>query len=254
LASTGPLRLELGRLSGQLEGALASLLSDPSPENIHRVRTLIRRIEAARRILPRRLQRRRRLARYLRSARRLFKATTPVSDLDIAATELELHALQNQPAVGQSVAAMRERRPALLVSVFDAAKELQSLRPPKIRRREATRSRLAKNRGRAARKLEDRLRENLPRIASDQRLLHSFRKDCKTLRYVLEIGSSSKAQRRRLKALRQWQDALGQITDIDAALRCISSNGLGRQLSEVTTSLRRLRTRKVNSLSSLPRF
>lgn len=249
---TSSLTAELSRLAEELDKRLESLQADPNPDTIHEVRTLIRRLEAGRRLLPRGLQRKKKVTKFLESAGYLFKATTPVSDLDIAASELKSLRSAHDSAVANALESIQKFRPGKLTPVLQEAKVLGRRRLRKIKRSAIAGSRVAKNRAKAIRKLTARLRELLPAISSDQKALHAFRKDCKSLRYVLEIGRSSKAELGRIERLKQWQDALGEITDIDATLRYVDSSKLKGSLSEVSERLKTLRREKINSLSKIP--
>ena len=252
MASNSPLSAELSKRAKELDASLEALLADPTPESIHEVRTLIRRMGAARRLLPRGLRRKRKVERYFDSADGLFRATTPVSDLDIAASSLRRLGSRKSGSVSAALEGIKRRRPAPLVEVLEGARDLRDHRYPPVSRGRVPRSKLSKNRRRTVAKLEERIQGLRPQISSDQKALHAFRKDCKTLRYVLEIGKASRREKERVERLKRWQDALGQITDIDATLRYISSNRLGSQLGEIERALQQLRSAKLASLSRLP--
>jgi len=251
LTSNGDLGKEFGELAEELEKRLKDLVEDPSPENVHEVRTLLRRIGAVRRLLPRGIRRKKKVARYLESTESLFRATTPVSDLDVTASLLGRMGPSGGTGLSSAVSAIGSRRSARLSEVLASGRSLQGRSLPR-RPVKVSRPRLAKNRRKAVGRLDARLRDLRPRIAADPKALHSFRKDCKTLRYVLEIGGPSKGAKERIERLKQWQGALGEITDIDAALRYVSSLRPSGRLAGVRDALAAQRRERVGSLSSMP--
>ncbi len=79
---------------------------------------------------------------------------------------------------------------------------------------------LKKRYDKVVRKLSSKITSELPLVredASKVEELHVVRRDCKQLRYVLEMGEFSKPPRP-LVTLRTWQDLLGTIRDHDVMI------------------------------------
>ncbi len=83
--------------------------------------------------------------------------------------------------------------------------------------RDLSESSLQKRYDKVMRKLGSKITSELPLVREDQSKvdeLHVVRRDCKRLRYVLEMSEFKKPPKP-LVALRSWQDLLGAIRDHD---------------------------------------
>jgi CHAD domain-containing protein len=79
---------------------------------------------------------------------------------------------------------------------------------------------IQKRHNKVLRKLSSKITSELPLVREDPSKveeLHVVRRDCKQLRYVLEMGEFSRPPKP-LVAIRAWQDLLGTIRDQDVMI------------------------------------
>lgn len=215
------------RFSASLENTesrLAAFLEDPSANNIHDIRTSIRRTEASISLLPKNL-RGGEARRYLESAKSLFRATTPLRDIDIVGVELSK--FSSVPGVRTLLDINQRKRTKLLRKATRYAESFGKMTVPSIKSSNISQSELSKRRRKVLRRLNERLRNEAQDLLSNPAPddLHEFRKTCKMLRYTIEIGSKRNQELR--KTLVQIQQILGRMMDIHTTLRFISESSLG---------------------------
>jgi CHAD domain-containing protein len=106
----------------------------------------------------------------------------------------------------------------------------------RVKSRDLPDSELQKRYNKVVRKLSSKITSEIPLVREDPSKveeLHVVRRDCKRLRYVLEMGEFSRPQKS-LVALRSWQDLLGAIRDHDVMIAYL--RGLNKS-SEIQLAL-----------------
>src|SRR5206468_12066755 len=91
---------------------------------------------------------------------------------------------------------------------------------PRVKPRNLSETVLQRRYDKVVRKLGSKITSELPLVREDSSKveeLHVVRRDCKQLRYVLQMGEFSRPPRP-LVALRTWQDLLGTIRDHDVMI------------------------------------
>ncbi|HEX6068127.1 MAG TPA: CHAD domain-containing protein [Nitrososphaera sp.] len=207
------------------------------PENdkkVHDVRTSLRRLEAAFLLMPKKLRKHNR--KQIDAHKQFFKANSRVRDYDIIRGRIAARA-QGDLFVQLAVDLDSKRRSevaraakvARLVSVLPAA-SLKGLKEGELE------SRMDE----AAGRLLTKVKKGLPVVIADKKNveeLHRLRKDLKKLRYVLEAMPAGLRKPYEKKAskilngkgkpvedrLKELQDMLGQIHDIDITVQYLSS-------------------------------
>lgn len=230
---------------------------------MHVVRTSIRLIQASFSLLPKKLRRDRRIQDYLSKCQSVFRATTPLRDLDIL--NLKLKEYESNPVVHSVAMKALERRTQLLHGTINPATALHKIRLTEIKQDQLSDSKILRRRRKVIRRLDSRLCKRL-RIVHDDHTnfeeIHAFRKDCKRLRYTLEFQPQGKKEVALIKVLRDLQATLGVLRDSDLTLQYIERNGLGGAVSEVVSELRATREKKYkeflkilrkNFLTTLPK-
>jgi CHAD domain-containing protein len=207
---------EFDKDASRVAKRLASYLESASEDNVHDLRTALRRQETRSALLPKSLRKKKRNSRYLSHYKRLFKANTKIRDLDIVRngviTYSSLHHgnLLNQISEERSSCVRDARRIARKILNCD----VMSLSPDQINE-----SKLEKRYHSTVNDLNKRIEVLLPQVLGEpdsQDELHSLRKLCKRLRYVLEVGSEKEG--RVAQKLTAWQEILGEIHDLDVIL------------------------------------
>ena len=204
---------------------LESFRETPNVKNVHDIRTSIRRVEAALKLLPKNLQKKSKVTKYLIQAKSLFRATSKIRDIDIIGdTLLKFDPI---PKVRDLLARNQKKRARILPNAMGLASALSKITPPHFASTEISRSRLAKRRKKVEKQFEDQLNLLVDKMVSnptpDQ--LHKFRKKCKMLRYTLEFNS--KDNKRIGKILVEIQRSLGTVTDSYTTIRSVSGSLTG---------------------------
>ena len=94
-----PIRFE--RHSARLREAIGVILSKPKPDDIHNLRSVLRRISAELRLLPASPQTTKQIARFVRLTRPIIRAAGKVRDLDVHADLLKKLPARLQPEIDE---------------------------------------------------------------------------------------------------------------------------------------------------------
>ena len=193
-------------------------LRDPNAENVHRLRTATRRLQAAFDLLPKTARKQNRTQKPMARIKKLMKVNASVRDQDIILSKLSLY--KQNPTFERLIGDLRKSRKSHLGQAKKLALSVQKNPRLRIKPRDISDSVLEKRYNKVVRKLSSKITSELPLVREDQSKveeLHVVRRDCKQLRYVLEMGEFSKPPKP-LVALRSWQDLLGTIRDHDVML------------------------------------
>ncbi len=252
-----------GRHAARVAERTAAWAADPGPGSARGVRTAARRLEAAWKLLPRRARGGAGSgpAAFRRRCRRLFGLCGPIRDMDAAAERLR--------GAGEDAAAplavLEELRGRALRRARGAASALLAGGPPPGVPGGAGPDAGAQARfEREAVRLIRRMGRDMPAVASDPALverLHRLRKDCKKLRYLLEVASAPPGEGAPaiplLAKLKRLQRVLGAVRDCDAAAGCLEDlrkrTGGSPALDAAIRDARRERLRGYERLVSLIR-
>ena len=192
-------------------------LADSNEVNIHDIRTAIRRVDASFMSLPKNVRKKNRAYNYTTVSKRLFKINSQVRDYDIIYGKLEKYS--SEPVYTELTESLKKRRDAKLRSARKIALSLRKLPLPKINEDDISDKRLHQRFNKVVSKFSDRIELNFPVVltnASKIGQLHQMRKDCKKLRYLLELlADQNKETGRMISELEEVQDMLGAIHDDD---------------------------------------
>lgn len=225
----------------EVDEKLQSFFDDPSVEGIHDLRTAIRRLDATLSILPKRVRRSRRAKKTLRALDRLMKESARLRDWDTIGSRLSSHPAS--PARDELIQVARKRRWESVSAVRKAADAVRTLPPPKLVPDDLSGPSLRKRFDDVVRSLASKIDGSLPVVLRDQRRireLHTLRKDCKKLRYVLELASDRRAERT-VSTLESWQDVLGAIRDSDVTIQYLRSRPKTPEAERILSEEARLR-------------
>lgn len=223
----------LRRNAGRVGERLEAYLSDPeNEENVHDIRTSLRRLEAAFSLMPKKA--RRKNCRQIRAYKEFFSANSRVRDCDIIRSKL---------GEGTTGGIERKRKSALK-RALELARDVQGLPALDISRVEG--KKLDARADKVAGRLLGGVKERLPVAIADAREreeLHELRKDLKKLRYVLEIlpagarkgHEASLAKEIRANGpvearLKELQDMIGAIHDCDITIDYLKSARKGGEM------------------------
>jgi CHAD domain-containing protein len=223
---------------------LDKYLENPTEDNIHHMRTSLRRLEATYQSSPKQIRKKKKFKEFASVGKRLFRINSNIRDIDIIleklAKEGKMHEQQlehyENPLVQEKENQLEEARTIALdlkrivvPSLYDKNKTDKNFEGNSMKR-------LAK----ISRKLKNKIEKRIPIVIGDDSKiteLHELRKDSKKLRYLIELvinkeeNDTSKRNinddmdvlidnnyQKILEHLEKIQGMLGDIHDYDIAL------------------------------------
>jgi CHAD domain-containing protein len=229
----------LSGIAQKVSNRLEKCLENPTEENIHDVRTAIRRLESAWSVLPKKIRQKRKVQKFVQLHKKFFKATSKIRDFDIIQ-----HRVDSLSATEEIKKLVYEKKNHQMSTAQKQAKQAQSVKFPKIAQNKISPSKLEKRFRKISVKITENIHALIPVvISSEDKIaeLHQLRKDCKKLRYILELTPNAESYDF-VSRLKQMQDLLGSIHDSDitmAFLRKISNKNFGaRELLEKESQIR----------------
>lgn len=207
------------------EQALAAriqlFLRRQAEDEVHQLRTAIRRYEAGFRLLPKSLRRDDEAASHMAKAMKLFDLATMTRDLDtiqgVLAAQLsspDFSLLGRRLHYERTASLRRPMRFATSVVVAPQI-DLAVVKATKLRRRFR----------RVVRNLLPRMRDELDAVLEEPDAvdaLHALRMNSKKLRYTCELLPRTAKTRQLLKELEAWQDSLGEIRNLDTTTQYLA--------------------------------
>jgi CHAD domain-containing protein len=195
---------------------LERYLKEPSEENVHDARTAIRRLESAWRVLPKKVRQKRKAKKFVNSYKKFFKINSKIRDFDII--QQRLGSLSTDIEKIKQV--IYEKKEQKLLVAQKQAKKIHNFEFPKIMQDDVSPSGLEKRFKKLSIKLIENIQTLMPVVISSEENideLHKLRKDCKKLRYLLELTSDAESSNF-VARLKQMQDLLGEIHDSDITI------------------------------------
>jgi CHAD domain-containing protein len=210
-------------------------IDDPNEKNIHDIRTSIRRFNAAVSTLPRKYREEPLLLEYSKIANKLFKVNSEIRDSDIILNKLEK--FSSGPKKNMVIDTLNQTRQAKLENAKTIAQTLKNLNSNMINGIGVTENELQKRYSKILSKLISRIDDGFPIVLTNPlRLeeLHGLRKDCKKVRYLLELLDKDNKNATSLRRiLEKVQDILGAIHDSDATIMYLRSYAPNQEIQEV---------------------
>jgi CHAD domain-containing protein len=204
----------------RVDKRVSDYLADSNEANIHDIRTAIRRVDASFRSLPKKISKKGKVYDYASLSKQLFKINSQVRDYDIIYGKLEKYS--SEPIYTELTEALKKSRDAKLIKARKIAISLRKLSSLKIDEDGISNKKLQKRFTKVISKFSDRIELNFPIVvanANNVRQLHGMRKDCKKLRYLLEILPNQDNEiAKTITQLEEVQDMLGAIHDDDITI------------------------------------
>jgi CHAD domain-containing protein len=208
----------------RVSNKLNDYITNPDEKNIHDIRTSIRRLDACYKTLPKKIQNKKQVKTYVDKSRDLFKINSQIRDFDVI-TDLIRKNPENGNGNGVGHTKFENRRASKLKEAKVVAVWLRKLPVPNVEKGNITAGKLTKRYNKLISNFGSRIQLTLPLVITDAdkvNELHEMRKDCKKLRYLLELvpyaKSSDKNVSKLEEELQNMQDLLGAIHDCDAAV------------------------------------
>jgi CHAD domain-containing protein len=211
----------ISRVSNKLDDYLTS----QDEKNIHDIRTSIRRLDACYKTLPKKFQTKKRMKKFVNKSKDLFKINSQVRDFDVITELIGKNNVEHGGKNRVGINNFENRRAQKLEKAKVIAVGLRKLPVPNVKKKCVPTAKLTKRFNKLVNKFGSRIQLNLPLVTTDANKvaeLHEMRKDCKKLRYLLELVSHDNPSNNNLskleKELQNMQDLLGAIHDCDATV------------------------------------
>lgn len=227
--------IKLHENSRRLSRKTDHYINDPNEKNIHDIRTSIRRFNAAVSTLTRKYREEPLLLEYSKIANKLFKLNSEIRDSDIILIKLEK--FSSSPQRNMVIDTLNQSRKAKLENAKTIAQTLKNLNSNMINGIGVTENELQKRYSKILSKLISRIDDLFPIVLTNPlklEELHELRKDCKKIRYMLElVEKDDKNAVSLIRILEKVQDILGSIHDSDATIIYLRSFAPNQEIQEV---------------------
>jgi CHAD domain-containing protein len=218
--SSKPFITKLQENTQRVDKRLNDYLADSNEGNIHDIRTAVRKLDASFRSLPKKVRKKNRLDNYATISKQLFKINSQIRDYDIIYGKLEKYS--SEPVYTELTDSLKKRRVVKLRKARNIALSLRKLTLPNINEDDIPDKKLQQRFNKVVSRFGDRIELNFPVVISNiskTRQLHEMRKDCKRLRYLLELlPNQNKEISKTITELEEIQDMLGSIHDDDIVI------------------------------------
>jgi CHAD domain-containing protein len=154
--------------------------------------------------------------------KKLMKVNATVRDWDIVLSKLSTH--KKSATYDRLTENLRKVRKSNLEEARELALSVQKSAGLRVNSIDLSDSSLQKRYDKIVGKLATKISNELPLVREDAskiRELHVIRRDCKQLRYILEMPEFSTPPKP-LVELRSWQDLLGTIRDHDVMIEYLT--------------------------------
>lgn len=218
--SSKPFITKLQENTQRVDKRVNDYLADSNEGNIHDIRTAVRKLDASFRSLPKKVRKKNRLDNYATISKQLFKINSQIRDYDIIYGKLEKYS--SEPVYTELTDSLKKRRVVKLRKARNTALSLRKLTLPNINEDDIPDRKLQQRFNKVVSRFGDRIELNFPVVISNiskTRQLHEMRKDCKKLRYLLELlPNQNKEISKTITELEEIQDMLGSIHDDDIVI------------------------------------
>lgn len=196
-------------------------LKNPNGKNIHDLRKSIRRLDSAYYSLPKKFRKNKPIKNYVNHSKDLFKSNSQVRDYDIFLEKINSHNSTNNKN-NNLKDHIEQNKKTQLETAKKIAQNLELSDFPQIGNALISDKKVQKRFNKVSDMFNDKIKKELNIVIQDKnkiKKLHELRKDCKKLRYLLElISDQDKDIEKTVKQLDDIQDILGEIHDCDATI------------------------------------
>jgi CHAD domain-containing protein len=257
--STTPSKVDLNefvasfkRNVSRVNNRLDDYLKNSNEKNIHDIRTAVRRLDSSYKALPQNVRKKNKIKQYVSKCKDLFRLNSKIRDYDIITEKIQQHEQHQNVDIENCKKRLASRREAKLREARALALEVRKMSVPKINRGNISDKKLTKRYNKVVSRFANKILLNFPIVIADPeklKELHEMRKDCKKLRYMLELlpvnNSSSKGNvSQLLQELEKMQDILGEIHDCDAVISYLKRQVKRPKLDEITNKIIEERSNK----------
>jgi CHAD domain-containing protein len=221
-----------------------SYIKNSNEKNIHDVRTSIRRFNAAFLILPKRYRKGCLLSDYNQLANKFFKVNSEIRDMDIINEKLNGYPQTDQRNI--VIDLLKKNRQSNLEGAKTIALSLENMNSNKILdKMDITEKELQKRYNKLLFDLISKIETNFLIVITNTlkiKELHELRKDCKKLKYILELLVKDDNKNKNnpaiglIKTLQNIQDILGSIRDYDITIDYLKKLEHSKEIQEIVNN------------------
>jgi len=220
-----------------------SYIKNSNEKNIHDVRTSIRRFNAAFLILPKRYRKGCLLSDYNQLANKFFRVNSELRDMDIIQEKLNAYPQTDQRNI--VIDLLKKNRQSNLEGAKTIALSLKNMKSNKIFDKiDITEKELQKRYNKLLFRLISKIDTNFLIVITNSlkiKELHELRKDCKKLKYILELlvkdnNNKNNTAMGLIKTLQNIQDILGSIRDYDITIDYLKKLEPSKEIQEIVNN------------------
>ena len=220
-----------------------SYIKNSNEKNIHDIRTSLRRFNAAFLILPKRYRKKGcLLSDYNQLANKFFKVNSEIRDMDIIYEKLNGYPQTDQRNI--VIDLLKKDRQSHLDGAKTIALSLKNMNSNKILdKMDITEKEVQKRYNKLLFRLVSKIETNFLIVITDIlkiKELHELRKDCKKLKYLLELlvkdNNKKNTAIRLIKTLQNIQDILGSIRDYDVTINYLKKLEPSKEIQEIVNN------------------
>ena len=221
-----------------------SYIKNSNEKNIHDIRTSLRRFNAAFLILPKRYRKKGcLLSDYNQLANKFFKVNSEIRDMDIIYEKLNGYPQTDQRNI--VIDLLKKDRQSHLDGAKTIALSLKNMNSNKILdKMDITEKEVQKRYNKLLFRLVSKIETNFLIVITNIlkiKELHELRKDCKKLKYLLELlvkdnNKKNNTVTRLIKTLQNIQDILGSIRDYDVSIDYLKKLEPSKEIQEIVNN------------------
>jgi CHAD domain-containing protein len=250
---------------------LDKYLENPTEDNIHRMRTSLRRLQAAYQSSPKQIRKKKKIKEFASVGKRLFKINSNIRDIDIILEKLAKEGKMSEQQLEYYENSLVQDRENQLGEARTIAIDLKGIVVPSLYDKNKTDKNFNGNSikrvAKISRKLKNRIETRIPIVMGDDNKiteLHELRKDSKKLRYLIELVVNKENNdtikrntsdntnllidnnnHKILEHLEKIQGMLGDIHDYDIALDYLRQHRASNNPLIIDTITNIMKVRKV---------
>lgn len=198
----------------QSKNRLNDFLAEPGEEQIHQLRTSIRRLEAMYFIFPNSCKRKK-IDIFVSSYKLLFKKNSSIRDMDVIIKRLQKNGLSKESKIIKKIVHQKNKKIKKILKDVEKISKLEFSNLKKIND-----EKIIQKHDKKIFSLITKIQDYIPIVISDESKideLHSMRKTAKKLRYILEIDPNGKYCHV-VESMKTFQKLLGSIHDCDITI------------------------------------
>lgn len=226
---------------------LQMYIENPDEGNIHDIRTSIRRLEASFEVLPKKIRAKHQIKKFVKSYKEFFKLNNKIRDCDIIYQKLQS---MHSEEIGKILIKLKNDRGNEVKKLSKKALMLRKMQSPEIAKKNLQYEKIRKHFEKQTKSLINDIQQNIPNVRSnpkDIEQLHQLRKNCKKLRYLLELSINGKNDDV-MSQLKKMQDILGAIHDHDITIDFLKKQRQSDEIKKICKELIAERMKKFQEI------